>query len=103
MIEKDENFDFQFSLTNTYNKNITFRHVKFIGVFQGYKNKILAKVPLIIHNIQGLKANEKKLFQATFKTPNIEMEGDITFRVALQFYDLLEGYQGNKVNVKIKN
>ena len=103
VVEKGENFDFQFSLTNTYNKNITFKHVKFIGVFQGYKNKILAKVPLVTHNIQGLKANEEKLFQATFKTPNIETKGDITFRVALQFYDLLEGYQGNKVNVKIKN
>jgi Dolichyl-phosphate-mannose-protein mannosyltransferase len=102
-IKKGQNIDFQFTFSNTYNKNVTFKNVKFIGVFQGFKNKILAKVPLSIENLRDLEAFEKTVFKASFKAPNIENKGNITFRVALQFYDLLEGYQGNKVTVKIED
>jgi hypothetical protein len=102
-IEKGKDVDFTFTFTNTYNKNITFKNVKFIGVFQGLKNKILAEVPLSIQDLHDLNANKKIVFKASFKAPEIENKGNITFRVALQFYDLLNGYQGNKVNVKIEN
>ncbi len=103
VIENAGDIDFQFILTNTYNKNITFKNVKFIGVFQGYKNKILVKVPLQIKDLHNLSQNEKSRILASFKAPKLETEEKVTFRVALQFYDLLEGYQGNKVNVKFKN
>ena len=96
-IEVGKNINFKFTFINTYNKNINFEHVKFIGVFQGYKNKIIAKVPLKINNLSNLTANEEKLFEATFIAPKIVYDDKITFRVALQFYNLLEGYQGNKV------
>jgi hypothetical protein len=102
-IKKGDDIDFQFNFTNTYNKNITFKNVKFIGVFQGYKNKILSKVPLRITDLHNLENQENYLLQASFRAPELEMEEKVTFRVAIQFYDLLEGYQGNKVNVKFKN
>jgi hypothetical protein len=102
-IGKGKDVDFTFTFTNTYSKNIIFKNVKFIGVFQGLKNKILAEVPLYIQDLHDLNANEKIVFKASFKAPEIENEGNITFRVALRFYDLLNGYQGNKVNVKIEN
>jgi len=102
-IKKGVDVDFQFTFTNTYNKNINFKNVKFIGVFQGFKNKILSKVPLSIKNMHDLKAIEKTVFKASFRAPDLENKGNITFRVALQFYDLMEGYQGNKVTVKIED
>ena len=96
-IDVSKKTNFKFTFINTYNKNINFEHVKFIGVFQGYKNKIIAKVPLKINNLSNLTANEEKIFEATFIAPKIVYNDKITFRVALQFYNLLEGYQGNKV------
>ncbi len=96
-IEVGKKINFKFTFINTYNKNINFEHVKFIGVFQGYKNKIIAKIPLKINNLSNLTENEEKIFEATFIAPKIVYDDKITFRVALQFYNLLEGYQGNKV------
>ena len=89
--------ELEFTLINTYNKIITFENVKFYGVFQGYKNIILAKIPLQITEVQSLSPNETKLIQASFEAPVLSGNSDITFRVAIEFYNLLEGYQGNKV------
>ncbi len=94
---------FEFTMVNTYDKKITFENVHFYGVFQGYKNKILAKVPLQITGATYLMPNEKKVFKAVFNTPEIAENELITFRVALEFYDLLEGFQGNKVAVVMMN
>ena len=91
--------EFEFTLINTYNKTITFDQVHFYGVFQGYKNKILAKVPLQISNRRSLKPNEQIVFKAVFDAPKLSETDAITFRVALEFYNLLEGFQGNKVPV----
>lgn len=90
--------EFTFSFENTYDKDISFEHVKFYGVFQGYKNKILAKVPLQITET-GLKARENKIIMAQFEAPELEGFGEATFRVAIEFYNLLEGYQGNKTAI----
>ncbi len=90
---------FEFHLTNTYAKNINFEGVRFIGVFQGYKNKILAKVPLEIKTLKPLKAYQDTWLNATFEAPELNKQDKITFRVALEFYDMLEGFQGNKVPV----
>ena len=95
--------EFEFTMINTYDKNITFDQVHFYGVFQGYKNKILAKVPLQIKGVANLMPNEKNVFKAVFKAPKLTENEIITFRVALEFYDLLEGFQGNKVPVIMMN
>ena len=95
--------EIEFTIINTYNKNITFDQVHFYGVFQGYKNKILAKVPLQISNIRSLKPNEQIVFKAIFDAPKLSENEVITFRLALEFYNLLEGFQGNKVPVVLMN
>lgn len=97
-IKKTKN-EFQFKLINTYAKNITFGQVRFIGVFQGFRNKIIAKVPLEIELPESLGPHEELLLNAAFKTPELNSDGDLSFRVALEFNDLLEGFQGNKVPV----
>ncbi len=91
--------EFEFTLINPYDKNITFEQVHFYGVFQGYKNKILTKVALQITNIKDVKPKEQIVFKAIFEDPDLAEDENITFRVALEFYDLLEGFQGNKVPV----
>ena len=95
--------EFEFTIINTYDKNITFDQVRFFGVFQGYKNKILEKVPLHINGITNLAQNEKKEFKAVFEAPELNENEMVTFRVAIEFYDLLEGFQGNKVPVVMLN
>jgi len=92
--------EFQVRLINTYGKNITFEEVRFVGVFQGYKNKIIAKVPLEINKISSLAAHQEIILNASFEAPELESYKGSTFRVALEFYHLMEGYQGNKVPVK---
>ncbi len=104
IIEKDhlsmsegEKLNFEFKFINTYHKNINFDHVRFIGVFQDKKNKILAKVPIDISDLKSLKSKEEKLMKATMTVPQLDKKENISFRVALEFYDTLEGYQGNKI------
>jgi len=95
--------EFEFTLINTYNKNITFDHVRLYGVFQGYKNKILAKFPLKIEGLVRINPNEQKIINATFEMPLLSEYETINFRVALEFYNLMEGFQGNKVPVIMMN
>ena len=73
--------------------------MRFVGVFQGYKNSILAKVPLEIKTLKPLKAYQSVRMNATFEAPELKNQDKVTFRVALEFYDMLEGFQGNKVPV----
>ncbi len=100
---KNKKVEFSFKFINTTNENLTFENVKFTGVFQGNKNIILEKVPLKINDLTNIEANQEIVFKATFICPNIDYDDKITFRVALRFYNLSEGYQGNKINVKLKN
>jgi len=93
----------EFTFINTYNKNITFEHVQFYGVFQGFKNKILAKVPLKVTELTHVNPNEEKAFKATFEMPLTIEYDNVSFRIALEFYNLQEGFQGNKVPVIIMN
>jgi hypothetical protein len=99
MLIKQGKNDFQVRLINTYGKNITFEEVRFVGVFQGYKNKIIAKVPLEINNMNLLAAHQEIILNASFEAPELESYQGLTFRVALEFYNLMEGFQGNKVPV----
>jgi hypothetical protein len=44
--------------------------------------------------------NEKKIFEAICVAPNLDVSTDVYFRLAIQFYGLPVGYQGNQVNIK---
>lgn len=101
LIKKGRN-EFQFRLRNTYAKNITFGQVKFIGVFQGFRNKIIARVPLDIKFPETLGAQQEIVLNASFEAPQLDSENELSFRVALEFYDLLGGYQGNKIPVSFE-
>jgi len=101
MIKEKENITFKFTLQNTYDKNIHFENAKFAGVFYN-KNTIVSKVPLGIIDLSPINPNESRMMEATFISPSFEDKENITFRVAMQFYDLPEGFQGNKVNIKFK-
>ncbi len=99
-MKEGEKFNFQFKFINTYPKKINFDHVKFVGVYQGFKNIVLAKVPIEILNLNPLDAYEEKIFKASIAVPELNYKGKITFRVALEFYDMFEGYQGNKIHTE---
>ena len=90
----------QFRLINPYGKMINFDHVRFIGVFQGKKNRILEKVPLDITNLSHVDAFDQLTLKASFNTDAMHSVDQLTFRIALEFYELREGFQGNKVDVK---
>ena len=94
--------EFQFKLANTYAKNITFDQVRFVGVFQGFRNKIITKVPLEIEFPESLGPHQEIVLNASFENPELDSKNELSFRVALDFYDLLEGYQGNKVPVSFE-
>ena len=68
-------------------------------MFQAPKKKVVAKVPLQTIDNKELKAFENRLIEATFICPDLPKDEDLYFRVAIEFYNLLEGYQGNKVPV----
>ncbi|MCF6224216.1 MAG: glycosyltransferase family 39 protein [Flavobacteriaceae bacterium] len=100
ILKPGSNEKITFEFVNTYNKKITFENVYFVGVFQDMKNKILKKIPLNIKVLKPINGKEKIFLEANFIVPKIEINENTTFRIALQFYDLLEGFQGNKVKVK---
>ncbi|MCA0932975.1 glycosyltransferase family 39 protein [Lutimonas saemankumensis] len=92
----------EFTLTNNYKRTIFFDNVDLVGVFQGSKNKILLKVPLNTEKLNPLEANEKKTIRADFYISEMPSSEKMTFRAGLDFYQLMEGFQGNKVKVVIK-
>jgi hypothetical protein len=102
MVKQNEINSFIFTLINTYNKNLNFENVKFIGVF--YHNKrIIEKVPLKITGLTPMKSRERKIFEASFISPYFDFKEGLTFRISLQFYDLPDGFQSNKINIKLIN
>ncbi len=100
--KENENITFKFTLQNTYDKIISFENAKFVGVFYHKKN-IIKKVPMEIIDLTVLEPNEKKIFEITFVSPHFEDKEDLSFRMAIQFYELPEGFQGNQVNIKLIN
>lgn len=103
-LSKNKRYDFNITITNTYEEKINLEPLKFIGVFQGKKNKILAKVTIRMENLFTLKAHEVRVLQASFVVPEINEDTDeLTFRIGIDFYNLSEGYQGNKVKIKYEN
>ncbi|MGI9530202.1 ArnT family glycosyltransferase [Lutimonas sp.] len=95
--------NFEFSFINTYDKNIIFENVRFYGVFQADKNRVLAKTPLEMDVYEDIGPYEEVVIKASFELPDLPKDGKVTFRVAIEFYNLLEGFQGNKVPVVLKS
>ena len=100
LIKENENLSFKFSLQNPYDKHISFENAKFIGVFYN-KRAVLKKFPLEINDLTPLKPNESKIIEATCVSPDFDVNTNVYFRVAIQFYGLPEGFQGNQVNIKL--
>lgn len=98
--KENENITFKFALHNTYDKNISFENVKFVGVFYN-KKQIIIKIPLEVNDLTQLRPNENKIFEATFDSPNFDIKEDLSFRMAIRFYGLPEGFQGNQVDIKL--
>jgi len=102
MYQEQKNQKFVNIFINTYDKNITFGQVRFVGVFQGYRNKEIAIVPLEVKIPISLGAKQEIVLTGSFDAPDINSSDELSFRVALEFYDLLEGFQGNKVPISIE-
>jgi len=102
LLTPGQDYIVEFEFHNTYSNDISFENISFKGIFQEKRNKILYEVPLQIDNLTAVKGKEKRKMTAKFIAPKIEQNQEITFRIGLQFYDLSAGFQGNKVNVKLK-
>jgi hypothetical protein len=89
-----------FEMFNTYKKGITFENVEILGVFQK-KKKVLKEIPLRFNDLRSMDAGEKRILNTSFTAPEIDYDKETTFRISLRFYDLGDGFQGNKVKVKI--
>ena len=94
--------DFEFKFTNNYNKSLNFENTKFVGVFYNDKT-IITTIPIEITNLNLFKSYEEKKLFASLLCPVIQNKKNLKFRVAIQFYGLPGGYQGNKVDIKIIN
>ncbi len=92
----------KFEFINTYDNKVNFENAYFIGVFQGENNKTLEKIPLSIKGLKPLISRGKIILEAKFLVPELQFDKNTTFRIAIQFYNLFEGYQGNKVKVGSK-
>lgn len=99
IIKPDKVNKIKFKFINTYNNKITFENVLFVAVVQGKKNKILKKIPLSITGLRTLNEKEGLMMEASFIEPEIDIDENTTIRIALKFYGMLEGFQGNKVKV----
>ena len=53
--------------------------------------------------VNQIKPKESVLIKANFYAPEITDYEDLTFRIGIEFYNLLEGFQGNKVKVSISD
>ena len=101
-VKEMENNSFKFTLINNYSRNISFENVKFFGVFYNDKT-IINRVPLKITNLTPMLSHDQRFFEATFSSPYFDLKEGLTFRIALEFYDLPDGFQGNEINIKLIN
>jgi len=102
-VKENELFDFSFTVKNSYPDTIDWSNTVFYGVFQVENTKILAKIPLKIESLPQLKPDEIITLKTSFIVPEILEKEELTFRVGLGFYDLPEGFQGNKIPVELIN
>ena len=103
LLFKNKKQQVSFEIYNPYTFEVSFNEIKFVGVFQGKKNAIIKEIAIEIDTDFSLGSNQKKTVNASIEIPK-QMNADIlTFRIALKSYQLPSGFQGNKVNVLIKN
>lgn len=91
----------QFEVFNPYLHEIHLSDANFFLVFQGEKNRILQKIPLKLFSLPALNPKEKVALSADFLVPDSLESNNLSCRIALGFYNLPEGFQGNKVPVKL--
>ena len=104
VLSKNSKQEITFEIHNPYLKEIDFKDQKFIGVFQKQKkDTLIIETPLELNINFSLKPDEKILKKAYFDVPEKIIDKTFTFRVALKYYQLPGGFQGNKVNVIIKD
>jgi hypothetical protein len=100
-LKENENHEFSFTVKSPYHDTVDWSNTTFYGVLQGEKNKILTKIPLKIESLPLLKQGDSILLSANFIVPYIIEKKELTFRVGIGFYDLPEGFQGNKIPVEL--
>jgi len=89
-----------FELENPYNKSLPLANIKFYGVFQTKKNKLIATVKLKnINNLNKLEPKTSYKVKVEFLIPKKLNPLTTTFRIGLGFYDFPAGFEGNKVKV----
>ena len=71
-------------------------------MFQGYKNRVLENTPVVVEGLRELGPNEELEVKGSLQVPYLESSPHLTFRVALSFYGLPGGFQGNKIKVVIE-
>jgi len=103
ILARNKKQQLSFEIYNPYNHVISFDTVNFAAVFQGKKNRLLAEIPIEIDTNFSIKAGEKKLINAYLNVPKDINSEMLTLRIVLKFYQMPAGFQGNKVNVLIKN
>jgi hypothetical protein len=64
---------------------------------------IIKEIPLEVVTNFSLKSKQKKMVNAFIDMPKQINAEILTFRITLKSYQLPSGFQGNKVNVLIKN
>jgi len=102
MLTPGKNIKISFEIFNTYQKDITFENVEILGVFQK-KKKVLKEISLNFDDLRSMKAKEKRTLETSFTAPDIKYDKETTFRISLRFYKLGDGFQGNKIKVKVIN
>lgn len=94
----------EFEIYNPYDININFNTIHFVGIFQGEKNSIIEEIPMELEAYITSKPEETKEVVASFTTDVKLKDQEVkTFRVALKFYNLPAGFQGNKVKVNFQD
>ncbi len=103
LLFKNKKQQISFEIYNPYMLEVSFDKIKFVGVFQGKKDAIIKEIPLEIVTNFSLKSKQRKTVNAFINIPK-QMNAEIlNFRITLKSYQLPSGFQGNKVNVLIKN
>ena len=104
VLSKSAKKEVTFEIHNPYLEDVDFKDQRFIGVFQKQKkDTLIIETPLELITTFSLKPDEKILKKAYFDVPENIVDKTFTFRVALKYYQLPGGFQGNKVNVILKD
>lgn len=99
-VKPGQKANFSFEIYNPYNVEVKLEKLKFVGVIQAKKNRIIEEVALHLDKDRILPAKATSHIEASFTMPKINTTEPLTFRVAIKFYQLPAGFQGNKVIIE---